>query len=445
MRRFSQFPSFFPWRGLLAIIAMSFSLSACGSSDDGGGTDPGDVFNRAPNVGEINWANPYHLYIEGDAVDLRVDASDADGDSLRYFWDWVTAIGGSYNSPEASSVKMTVGSTVGLYQARVTVSDGKSSVSRVIGFTVAHALSGSVSRNTVWSAAFSPYVIVDDITVAGGSTLTIEPSVTLQLRRHGESGTLLTGIKVYGTLRANGSAATPVSFGANNNSGSQDVEIDGIEVLDRGDLELRFFRMKQASVGVLKRGVGNCIIEDGVFRLCQVGYQGLRDVTSGVMAAVTMRRVEIRDSISHGLALNSATADLEEVMIRNSGGTGLRVSSNLAMAQASAQVRRCELDSNREGNLLLDGNSWVDMGCSNLIPADSGKNVVLKVNGFTPGGTLPMTDCYWGLSDPGSEEEIRDQTFDGRIDANTWLRNTDLSGFRATAIDFNSPSDPCNP
>ena len=55
-----------------------------------------------------------------------------------------------------------------------------------------------------------------------------------------------------------------------------------------------------------------------------------------------------------------------------------------------------------------------------------------------------MTDCFWGLSNPVSEEAIRDATFEGRVDADTWLRETDLSGFRSTAIDFNQPSDPCN-
>jgi len=371
-----------------------------------------------------------------------VHAVDADGDSLSYFWDWASDPGGSYDDSTASSVQLTVGPAVGSYQARVTVNDGKSSVSRLVGFTVAHSLSGTILSDTVWTAALSPFVIVDDVTVSPGVTLTIEPSVVLQLRRHGTS--LLTSINVRGSLHADGNASAPISFSGNASTGQEEVEHGGIEVTDKGQLELRFFRMKQAAQGVLKRGAGSCVIEDGVFRFCQVGYQGLRDVNSGAMSAVTMRRVEIRDSVSHGLALNASTADLEEVMIRDCGGNGLKLDSDLALSQARSHVVRCELDSNVDGNLLLSGNSWIEMRCSNFIPAEGGKNVVFQVNGLTPGGTLLMTHCYWGLSNPGSEEEIRDQTFQGRASADTWLRDTDLSGFRGIAIDFNDASDPCN-
>jgi len=431
------------WGLLLPLIGLMGLLGGCGSSDSGGGTDPGQIFNRAPSVGEIQWNNPYLLYVDGDMMSLSVVATDADGDSLRYQWGWSGAAGGSYDFEKRSTVQLTVGSTVGSYQAQVTVSDGKTTITRSIGFTVAHSLGGVIASSQVWSAADSPYVIVSDVTVRAGVTLSIEPGVQLQLRRHGLAN-LTTGIQVEGNLQVEGTASAPISFSGNGSTNRQDVDQGGIEVLDGGNLQLRFFRMKQAAVGVSKVGQGDCVIEDGSFRYCGVGYQGLRDVTTGSTSMVTMRRVEIRDCKSHGINLNLSTAILEDVSVRFSGGVGLRITSDRLDAMASATVLRGELDSNQGGNLSLDGNSWIDLGCSNLIPAVGGKNVVLKANAWTPSGILPMTDCYWGLSDPVSEEDIRDRTFDGAIDANTWARDTDLSGYRSNPIDFNNPADPCN-
>ncbi len=434
------------WTLLLpALLLLASSLSSCSSSDSGGGSDPGDIFNRAPEVEEISWDNPYQLYVPGDVVVLSVTAHDADGDTLSYSWDWATAPGGSYDDSTAATVTVTIGDQVGLFQAQVTVSDGSNPVTRRVGFTVAHSLGGTLFSDTVWGFSGSPYVITSDVVVPHGIRLTIEAGVQLQLRRHGEMGGLLTGIRVEGELSAVGTTAQPVSFSANGNRDLDGIGQRGISVDDEGTVELRFFRMKAAECGVHKEGRGSCQIEDGVFRGCQVGYQGMRDVNSGWMSAATLQRVEFFDSVSHGIDLNQSTAELEEVAVRFSGGAGIRIAGTMAGDPASAQVSRCELDSNEDGNLRLEGNSWVEMHCSNLIPADGGgKNVVLQVNALTPGGTLPMTDCFWGLSNPVSEEAIRDATFEGRVDADTWLRETDLSGFRSTAIDFNQPSDPCN-
>src|SRR3972149_2622756 len=63
---------------------------------------------------------------------------------------------------------------------------------------------GTISADTVWTQAASPFVVSSNITVSSGVTLTIEPGVIVKL-----SGTQ---IFVQGTLRADAQGAAPITF-----------------------------------------------------------------------------------------------------------------------------------------------------------------------------------------------------------------------------------------
>ena len=72
-------------------------------------------------------------------------------------------------------------------------------------FVVDESLAGTIATNTTLYALNSPYIVSGSLTVASNVTLTIEPGVTVRLRKN-------CGITVNGRLLANGATNEPITF-----------------------------------------------------------------------------------------------------------------------------------------------------------------------------------------------------------------------------------------
>lgn len=71
---------------------------------------------------------------------------------------------------------------------------------------------GSIATDTTWTAANSPYVITETVTVEAGVTLTVEAGVTIMTLDMGQY------LDVQGHLEAVGTAVDPILFTSNNDS-----------------------------------------------------------------------------------------------------------------------------------------------------------------------------------------------------------------------------------
>jgi hypothetical protein len=104
---------------------------------------------------------------------------------------------------------------------------------------------GDITVDTVWTLAESPFIVVQNITVHKGVTLTIEPGV--EVRFGGGPFTII----VNGTLMARGTEEKPIKFTSN----KENPKV--------GDWKAIFFNGTSQPPSIME----NCIIEYGVYGL----------------------------------------------------------------------------------------------------------------------------------------------------------------------------------
>jgi cysteine-rich repeat protein len=138
--------------------------------------------------------------------------------------------------------------------------------------TMAADVGGVICQDTVWDLASSPFSVTTNIFVCEGTTLTIEPGVTVQLHTR--------GIRIDGKLIAKGTRTQPITFnggrGISFTGFSADAVFDQSGEYVEGSI-LQFCNVSGAGISIIKSSpfIDHCIIQNsataGIHYTCGPG------------------------------------------------------------------------------------------------------------------------------------------------------------------------------
>ena len=148
---------------------------------------------------------------------------------------------------------------------------------------------GTIHGAVVWKAAKSPYVMKENVFVAKDGLLTIEPGVevkVVRLTEHTQSSSAYVGLQILGTLRAEGTPDSMITFTSASGQTDLYIEWQGI-VFGRNCLPgiLKWVLVEDAIIGV--KAYSSALIAHCVFRKCPTGISLEPDFAGDVMHNVT--------------------------------------------------------------------------------------------------------------------------------------------------------------
>ena len=155
------------------------------------------VFVSSATLSPSGFAEP------GTPLQCAASATDPDGDKVEYTYNWYNSdVVTTYHDATLPGAATAAG---GIWTCEIMASDGSAKTwTSSDTTTIATLVSGIYRTDTTWVAAKSPYVLTGRIQVAAGTTLKIEPGVTVL-----GSGLSL---ELWGSLLAVGTAQKPIKF-----------------------------------------------------------------------------------------------------------------------------------------------------------------------------------------------------------------------------------------
>jgi RHS repeat-associated protein len=232
-------------------------------------------------------------------------------------------------------------------------------------------VSGTISANTTWTLANSPYVMTGDVTVASGVTLTIEPGVVVQGNNSARK------LNVNGSLSAVGTAAQPITFTSTSDSaagqwnGISFPSGAGNSTLDYANVRYGGDSAASAANGMVSVSGGTITIDHSSFTSSKVSGLAASGGSTGAGLALTIRHSKFENNgfngatkQGHGLYSFNARVVVEDSAFWSNAIDGLNVTVGGSYSQAKSLISGSSIYGNKRFGVYM----FQDPGFEALAP-----------------------------------------------------------------------------
>jgi hypothetical protein len=246
-------------------------------------------------------------------------------------------------------------------------------------------VSGPITADTTWVEVGSPYVVIGDVTVNVGVTLTIEPGVIVKF----DLGRLL---DVRGQLLAEGTVGNEIVFtsllddsvgGDTNGDGNATTPApsDWLYLnINGGEGVFEHVEVRYAIIGILSDYQANSTLTVTDSHIRESGWYGIR--IRGGQATITDNLVEANQN---GIGSDSGVTFIANNLVQNNDSFGIDIDDQID-SQETATIINNTITNNGDTGLRVGGMLADASVVSNTITSNGGNGIVVMPGFITSPG-----------------------------------------------------------